>query len=282
MAQARRKRTRARRRFRIAFDIPWSAVYRWTLVLTLLLGTLVGGSWGISRLADPNTLPLRVVRIDGDFRYLDRKALEKAVTGRVRGGFFTVDVNAVRREALKLAWVDRVRVRRVWPDTLSIFITEQVPLARWGKRRLVNPEGRIFEPESGVLPPGLPVLWGPDEAAPLVTSGYLALQQVCEGRELRIVALRRSARGSWRLSFSDGLVVKLGKKDVERRLARFVRLYPSLLARGAGPLKLIDLRYANGFAARWANAQGTRDAQRARPTSEGARGGRDPDGGRAV
>ena len=34
-------------------------------------------------------------------------------------------------------------------------------------------------------------------------------------------------------------------------LARFVRLYHSLLARGTGTLKQIDLRYANGFAARW-------------------------------
>ena len=84
------------------FDIPWRGLFRWAMALSLLLATAGSAVWGITRLADPNTLPMRVVRIDGDFRYLDRKALERAVIPIVRGGFFTVNVTAVRREALKL------------------------------------------------------------------------------------------------------------------------------------------------------------------------------------
>ncbi len=271
MAQARRKRAVSKKPGLLRFDIPWSGLFRWTLALSLFLVTAAAAVWGVGRLADPNTLPMRVVRIDGDFRYLDRKTLERAVIPSVRGGFFTVNVTAVRREALKLAWVDQVRVRRVWPDTLRISIIEQVPLARWGKRRLVNPLGQIFQPEDGILPAGLPVLRGQDEAAFLVTAGYLALQRVCDSRDLRIASLRRDARGAWHLSLRGGLVVKLGTEGAERRLARFMRLYPSLLARGTGTLKLIDLRYANGFAAHWADEKVSAEVPRTPPESESGR-----------
>lgn len=281
MAQARRRHADTEKRG-MRLDIPWSGIFRWTLALSLFLVTAGTGAWGVAKLADPNTLPMRVVRIDGDFNYLNRKALERVVTRRAQGGFFTVNVTAVRREALKLAWVDQVRVRRIWPDTLSISITEQVPLARWGKGRLVNPQGEIFQPEDGILPPGLPVLWGQDEAASQVTAGYLGLQRVCDTRDLRIAALRRNARGAWRLSLTDGLVVKLGKEGAQRRLARFVRLYPSLLARSTATLKLIDLRYANGFAARWAEAKVSTLAPPTPPSSDAGPGRLAPGTGKAV
>ena len=260
-------------------DIPWSGLFRWTLALSLFLVTAGAAIWGLGRLADPNTLPMRIVRIDGDFRYLDRKALERAVIPSVRGGFFTVNVTAVRREALKLAWVDQVRVRRVWPDTLRISIIEQVPLARWGKNRLLNSRGEVFQPEDGVLPGGLPVLWGQVEAVSVVAAGYLGLQEVYDQRGLRIASLHRDARGSWRLSLVDGPLVKLGTEGAEQRLTRFMRLYPSLLARGTGALKQIDLRYANGFAARWADEKLSRKAPRTAPGFE-ARGERESPAGR--
>ena len=63
-------------------------------------------------------MPFKVVRIDGQLRYLDRLQIERAVDGEIRGNFFTVDVERVHRAARDLPWIDRVSVRRVWPQTL--------------------------------------------------------------------------------------------------------------------------------------------------------------------
>ncbi|HXK57283.1 MAG TPA: FtsQ-type POTRA domain-containing protein, partial [Gammaproteobacteria bacterium] len=119
--------------------VQWSKVGRWVLAL-LLFGIIgSGGVWAVDKLRDPRILPFKVVRIDGQLRYLNRVQIEKSVGGEIRGNFFTVDVERVHRAAKALPWVDRVSVRRVWPQTLVVRITEQVPMARWGKHQLVNP-----------------------------------------------------------------------------------------------------------------------------------------------
>jgi len=109
-----------------------SAVVLWLEVMLLLV--LVGGGvvLGVMKLNDPKLLPLRVVRIEGELRHLQRLELEQAVADLSIGGFLTVDVGAIRDKAQALAWVDKLSVRRVWPDSLQIWVVEQVPLARWG------------------------------------------------------------------------------------------------------------------------------------------------------
>ena len=135
--------------------------------LSLFAAMLGGLAWGIITLRDPQVLPLKVVRIDGQFRYLQRSDLEQAVATAVEGNFFTLDVDRIRAAARKLPWVDEVSVRRIWPDTLQMWVQEQIPLARWGKDRLVNPRGEVFQPLPAQKPRHLPRRDGAVESAPL-------------------------------------------------------------------------------------------------------------------
>ena len=74
-----------------------------------LFGTMGAGAlWGLSTLFDPRVMPLRIVRIEGDFKRLTREALQRAVADVTRGNFFTVDVNAVRDAGEDLPWVAQV------------------------------------------------------------------------------------------------------------------------------------------------------------------------------
>jgi cell division protein FtsQ len=88
---------------------------------------------------DPNNMPLRSVQVEGEFRKLSAEHLQHAVANAVRGGFFTVNVDAVRRAAESLPWVASARVRRVWPDALQLHVVEQRAAARWGEAGLKCP-----------------------------------------------------------------------------------------------------------------------------------------------
>lgn len=223
----------------------------WGLVLALI--ALLGGgtAWAVAALRDPAVLPLEVVRIDGDFRHIKRSDLERAIGGVMQGNFFTVDLDAVRDAALALPWVEKVTVRRIWPATLKVWVGEQTPLARWGKKRLVNDRGVVFNPQPEEIPEGLPQLSGPDDESPQVVNRYLGMVYQLSSLPLTISQVRMDDRGSWTVIFSQGLTLHLGSQARDGRLTRFRRLYSQLSASSSKQLKVMDLRYTNGMAVLW-------------------------------
>ena len=62
------------------------------------------------------------------------------------------------------------------------------------------------------------------------------------------------------LRLDDGMVVELGRQQAKapvfQRLTRFVEHYPELLAVGGKRPAVVDMRYPNGFALRFAAASG--------------------------
>lgn len=226
----------------------------WLTALGVLLLFAGGGVWGVITLRDPAVLPLKLVRIDGELRNLDRRELERAVGAVVDGNFFTVDLDAVRAAALKLAWVDQVTVRRIWPDTLNMWVEEQQPLARWGDSQLVNGRGDVFTPESEALKPELPSLAGPADSATEIVARYQRMGSRFAALKLDIDRLVMDGRGAWTVGFKQGMELKLGHADTEARVERFVRLYPRLEQAEKRRVKRVDMRYANGVAVLWGEA----------------------------
>src|SRR5690606_12993600 len=64
-----------------------------------------------------------------------------------------------------------------------------------------------------------------------------------------------SPRGSWRLHLAAGTVIELGRADAMQHLKRFLDVWPRIASTRAQPPQSVDLRYANGFAVRWAPAE---------------------------
>lgn len=257
------------KRAKVSWTLPdWRAVGRWLLGLTLF-GAMGGAAvWGVIQLRDPAVMPLTVVRIDGELRHLDRRDLEQAVGGAIRGNFFTVDVEQVREAAHALPWVDEVSVRRVWPGTLKMHVTEQVPLARWGAQALVNGRGEVFQPPASELPDGLPVLSGPDGSGMEVVAEYLKLRAELSVLGLQVVQLSTDARGGWWLRDQGGMEVQFGTRDQAQRLARFIRVYPRLLDESPRPLVSVDLRYTNGIAVVRGDLPPAQDADAVEPSAQ--------------
>lgn len=229
------------------------ALFMW-LKLMVMAVVLGGGIyWGAVTLMDPSLLPLKVVRTDGRFRYMQREDLEHAIEGLTRGGFLTVDVAAIRDRAKGLPWVDQVSVRRVWPDSLQLWVEEHVPLSRWGEDGVLNVRGEVFHPKADSIPSWLPHLSGPEGSEKELATNYVSIKTRLAQLGLKITDLIMDERRAWTMRLNDDLVIRLGSKDLQDRLARFYSVYP-LLKEDKRELKEIDLRYTNGVAVTWKNS----------------------------
>jgi cell division protein FtsQ len=207
--------------------------------------------WAGFYLLDPATLPIKQVRIEGEFRHLSTSALQDLIRPGVTGGFFNIDVSAVRDTLLTEPWVRDVSVHRVWPDRLQVFVTEQVAVARWKDTGLLNRSSRLFTPARSAIPAGLPLLDGPEGSQAMMMEKYFYLQTQLEPLGIQVAVLRLDERRAWMFETTDGLLVVIGRKDFDERIARFVELIPGNLGEKLRETEMIDMRYPNGFAVRW-------------------------------
>lgn len=257
---ARKKRSRGK----VKTSLSWQLFRRWLVGLSLFSLMSAGAVWGILLLQDPNNFPLRVVRIDGQIRHLQRAELERTIAQAAQGNFFTVDVEHIRESASRAPWVERASVRRIWPDTLHMQVIEQVPLVRWNKWSLMNTKGERFTPRMEEIPSGLPNLEGPTGSEVEVINWYRSIRPGLNEIGLEIALMRLDARRAWSITFNQGLEIRLGKSEVESRLRRFVRLYPYIVQNDQRWIKRMDLRYTNGFAVYWSQPRERESGQASR------------------
>lgn len=229
--------------------------HRRTLTGSLLLLMLAGfmGA-GVQMLQDPYRFPLRVVKVDGELKYLERDRVKAAVIPLIDGGFFTAGVSGIQQAVQALPWVYRVEVRRGWPDTLHVFITEQEPVARWGEAGYLNRFGEVFSPEDKVIDVALPQLFGPEGHGKLVLEEFGHMARRLQPLGLSVTELSLDDRRAWRLVLDNNLTLALGRTDKDRRLQRFINVFPVLFADRVENLGRVDLRYSNGLAAHWRTA----------------------------
>ena len=198
---------------------------------------------------------LRQVVVQNRLQQVTPMQIDYAVRDAVSGNFFTVNLDTVRTAFEKLPWVRHADVRRRWPDTLELTIEEHVAAGRWqqldGESRLVNDKGEVF---AAAAEAGLPLLAGPEGAAPDVLKRYREFNRTLAplGRSLQSVAL--SPRQAWQLKLDDGLALELGREEAQHpiadRMARFIAGYREVQQKVGPHLVSIDMRYPNGFAVR--------------------------------
>ncbi len=190
---------------------------------------------------------MREIRVGGATAHVTLEQVEAIARRDVHGTFFTLDLARLRGSFEKMPWVRKVDIRRSWPDRIDVAIEEHQPLARWGNTALVNRQGEVFE---AAYDANLPVFAGPTGTSREVALQYDALRRVFASVGREPVHVQLSPRRAWRVRLDDGMTLELGREQVESRLQRFVSAYPQTLAPLARRIDYVDLRYANGFAAR--------------------------------
>jgi cell division protein FtsQ len=80
---------------------------------------------------------------------------------------------------------------------------------------------------------------------------------------LRLSALRLDPRGAWEMVLTNGVTVRLGRRDVDARMDRFLRVAAEVIAGRAADIDHVDMRYSNGFSIGWHAGAGAREARAA-------------------
>ena len=204
------------------------------------------------KLADPKVLPITkivVSPLNKKFTNLDSKKLveivEKTLTDR---GFFHINVRAVQTEMLRQPWVSKAIVKRSWRDKLIIQIREQRPVARWGKKELLNEKGEVFSPDFLGKAKTLVRLTGPAGTQKIMLAHYKEMSARLQVFGLGVREILLTDRRAWTLYTDDGKTLVMGREDILNRLQRFLIGYPKELASRWSEVSKVDLRYSNGLA----------------------------------
>lgn len=218
------------------------------LLALALLGA--GGWWLVQR---PN-FALREIRIEGDTEHINTPTVRASVVGRLKGNFFTVDLDAARQAFEQMPWVRRASVRRVWPNALAVSLEEYKPLGTWGSDRLVSTDGELFTANQGELDEDLPAFDGPDGSAKEVVARYHDFAKWFAPLGLSPDEVTLSPRYAWTVKLSNGMQVELGRErnadTLAERSRRLIAAWTAVTGRWGKDIEYADLRYPNGFAIR--------------------------------
>lgn len=193
---------------------------------------------------------LKIERIELTGHTITDEASLLAALG-VREGMSIVafDADAARARLQALPAIAEASVKKVYPSSLSVTVTERLPVARWrvdGVTFAIDASGAQLAVLNGAGG-DLPLVIGDgaaDDAAAIISilDQHPLLQR-------RLLAISRIADRRWDLIYDNGLRIMLPETGVAAAVARIERLDAdhALLARD---LQIIDLRVAGQLAVR--------------------------------
>ena len=223
----------------------------------------------------PTVLPVNNVQVMGELNFIDKNEIETLVKENISGGYFTVNLTGIRSLVLQKPWVKNVSLRRKWPASLDVIIEEQVPVAYWNKNAFLSEKGDVFKPADIDKRLNLPGLNGPQGQHHHVWHFMNVLYKETALLNYEVVHLNLDERRAWQLiiaeqneNSNDRISVRLGRFDTDKRLQRFVRILPALNTEhgsasidglAENKIKVIDMRYPNGFAVQMGSKQLTKN-----------------------
>jgi len=214
------------------------------LALTLIV-------WGVLEIKAADTLPIRNVEVRSEFNKVTEKQIQSVIARNQLNGFFSTDVDVITNEMKEIPWLEMVTIRRVWPDTLQLTVTERKAIAHWNNAALLAVDGTIFSPEVKTYPQDLPKLAGPKGTQANLLKNYIGMSASLQILNLQIKELTMDERRAWSMKLDDGTILNLGREQTNERLQRFVKIYKGLAVVNKEKAAIVDLRYTNGFAIRW-------------------------------
>ena len=220
-----------------------------------LLACAAGGVWWVAQRPVFDLRTIRVETMDNSgLRHVNELTLRNGPLGRIKGNFFTANLDTVRQVFEAVPWVRRASVRREWPDQLIVALEEHEALGTWGEDgRLLSTKGDVFTANLAEAEEDheLPEFDGPDGSEKEVLDRFVELRKWFAPIRLTPEAVSLSSRYAWTVKLDNGMSVALGREQthdtLKQRVNRLVSIWPQLNARVPN-VETIDMRYQNGLA----------------------------------
>ncbi|MDH3761720.1 MAG: FtsQ-type POTRA domain-containing protein [Gammaproteobacteria bacterium] len=246
MFKIRKKASQAKRKMPVtqASSFQWRKSHNWVF---LLLPIMLGGYYLYQM---DEMLPIRTIQLSGNFENLDQNEVEQALQQYIGQGFFSLDIHQLQQLLQQKPWTESVSIRRVWPDKIKVTITEKKPVARWDERHLLSDSASVYLAETSGFA-HLPIVHADSHQPAWALRQFHALQARFERVDERVLALRVDSRGALDIELINGLQIKLGRGDIERKIDRLASIYLQQILPRREQIQRLDLRYSNGFAVAW-------------------------------
>ncbi|WP_194720662.1 cell division protein FtsQ/DivIB [Noviherbaspirillum malthae] len=227
-----------------------------TLLGLLVLSLLGTGLWWV---AHRPMFTLKTIQVEGvgetSLRHVNASTVRTTALPRIKGNFFTADLDDVRQAFEAVPWVRKAAIRREWPNKLIVQVEEHLPLATWGDDgKLVSVKGDIFTAnldeaeEDGALPE----FDGPDGSEKEIVARYRELTEWFKPVSLVPESVQLSSRYAWSVKLNNGMTVEFGREQskttLKDRVDRLIGIYPQLVSRLQDKIESVDMRYPNGLA----------------------------------
>ncbi len=227
---------------------------RWLVPALFAVLLAAVAEMGFTAFGEVTNVPIRQVSVNGDFRFIDRARIEASMLPHLGTGFFMVNLAQIQEELRRLPLVHDVTVRRAWPDRLLVYITEQVPVLRFGTDGYLNPYAEVFRPEAPLPGVEIPMVYGPPGSEAKLLSSFDTFTEILEPTGLRISSLVLDGKHACRMTLSNGIEVLFGRRDVDKKLRLLARLLEQQWADERERVARIDMRYSNGVSVAWRGA----------------------------
>lgn len=222
----------------------WRKSYNW---IFLLLPLMLAGVY-LERMEQ--VLPIRSIELSASFENLDQQEVESILQRYLGQGFFSLNIHQLQQILHAKPWIESVSVRRIWPHKLRVAIVEKKPLARWDEQHLLSDKARVYRADTQAFG-HLPVVYAANHQPAWVLSQFYRLEARFKSVDEQLVSLRVDSRGALDVELINGLKVKLGRYDINRKIERLVSIYTQQILPRREQIQRLDLRYSNGFAVAW-------------------------------
>ncbi len=219
------------------------------IAMLLVLSAYFG--WREIKAQGADLMPVRYVRVEGAFQYIAKDTIKQVLGKQVRHGFFNVDLQQIQQAVKSLPWIDKVRVKRIWPDAIKVQISEQKPVARWGRYGLLNSQGEMFVPDKYNDFEQLPLISGPEGQEKQLLDVMKGLSLALQDQAMELKEFYVNERRAWKVKLANGMEIKLGRTTPLKNIQRFLKTVDLLGEAQLAKIAIIDLRYPNGYAVTW-------------------------------
>ncbi len=154
-----------------------------------------------------------------------------------------MDLKAVQTAIENVGWVKQASVRRQFPGTLIVTVTERPRLAVWqyqGKDTVVDDTGQVIPEANALRFPDLPLVVG--EGANEAANDVLELMRARPQLMQKTYALQRVDTRRWNILLKNGAVIKLPALDQDQAFNRLDALMAQhrVLDQGFAEIDLLD------------------------------------------